>query len=90
MLGHHTGRWADHQQSEFADDLVLFNPKVTQQGWKNHVRVVASDTIQGAAIVGFATKKLGAKTFAILHDNQAMGQGVGQVAREKSSSKAAP
>lgn len=61
---------------------VSSNPAVTQQGWKNHVRVVASDTIQGRAIVVFAKKRLGVTKFAILHDNQAMGEGVGQVAND--------
>jgi branched-chain amino acid transport system substrate-binding protein len=60
---------------------VSSNPTITQQGWKNLVRVVASDNIQGRAIVNFAMRKLGAKRFAILSDKQAMGQGVADVAK---------
>jgi branched-chain amino acid transport system substrate-binding protein len=60
---------------------VSSNPAITQQGWKNLVRVVASDNIQGRAIVTFAMGKLSAKRFAILSDKQAMGQGVAEVAK---------
>src|SRR5262249_2830074 len=60
---------------------VSSNPTITQQGWKHLVRVVASDNIQGRAIVTFAMRKLGTKRFAILSDKQAMGQGVADVAR---------
>jgi branched-chain amino acid transport system substrate-binding protein len=60
---------------------VSSNPAVTQQGWTNHVRVVASDTVQGRAIVEFARRELDIDRFAILHDNQAMGEGVAQVAK---------
>jgi branched-chain amino acid transport system substrate-binding protein len=60
---------------------VSSNPTITQQGWKHLVRVVASDNIQGRAIVNFAVRKLGARRFAILSDKQAMGQGVADVAR---------
>jgi branched-chain amino acid transport system substrate-binding protein len=57
------------------------NPTITQQGWKNLVRVVPNDNIQGRAIASFAMRNLGVKRFAILNDKQAMGQGVTDVAK---------
>jgi branched-chain amino acid transport system substrate-binding protein len=57
------------------------NPTITQHGWRNLVRVVPNDNIQGRAIVSFAMRELGIKRFAILNDKQAMGQGVTDVAK---------
>jgi branched-chain amino acid transport system substrate-binding protein len=57
------------------------NPKITQQGWKNLLRPVANDNVQGKAGVGFIMKKLNARKFAMLNDKQAFGQGVTEVAK---------
>jgi branched-chain amino acid transport system substrate-binding protein len=57
------------------------NPKITQQGWKNLVRPVANDSVQGKAGVTFVMRKLGAKRVAMLNDKQAFGQGVTEVAK---------
>jgi len=60
---------------------ISSNPKVTQQGWKNMFRGVADDNGQGKAGVKYVMDKTGAKKFAILHDKQAFGQGVAEVAQ---------
>jgi branched-chain amino acid transport system substrate-binding protein len=57
------------------------NPKITQQGWKNLVRPVANDNVQGKAGVAYVMRKLQAKKFALLNDKQAFGQGVTDVAK---------
>ena len=57
------------------------NPKITQQGWKNLLRPVANDNVQGKAGVAFVMKKVGARKFAMLNDKQAFGQGVTEVAK---------
>jgi branched-chain amino acid transport system substrate-binding protein len=57
------------------------NPKITQQGWKNLVRPVANDNVQGKAGVAYAMRQFKAKKFALLNDKQAFGQGVTEVAK---------
>jgi branched-chain amino acid transport system substrate-binding protein len=57
------------------------NPKITQQGWKNLVRPVANDNVQGKAGVAYVMRTFKAKKFALLNDKQAFGQGVTDVAK---------
>ena len=57
------------------------NTRITQQGWKNLVRSVADDSVQGKAGVAFAMRKLGAKRFAILSDKLAFGHVVTESAK---------
>jgi branched-chain amino acid transport system substrate-binding protein len=60
---------------------ISSNPTITQQGWKNLLRPVANDSVQGKAGVAFVMKKLNARKFAMLNDKQAFGQGVTEVAK---------
>jgi branched-chain amino acid transport system substrate-binding protein len=52
------------------------NPKYTQQGFNTAFRVVAHDGQLGGALGRYAVKELKAKTFAIIDDRTAYGQGV--------------
>ena len=51
-------------------------PKFTQQGFKGVFRVISNDKQQGDALGAYAVKNLGAKTFAIIHDKTAYGEGL--------------
>ncbi len=52
------------------------NPKVTQSGYKNVFRIVASDNQLGAAMANYAAKQLKVKTVGVIDDRTAFGQGV--------------
>jgi len=52
------------------------NPKVTQSGYKNVFRIVASDNQLGAAMASYAAKQLKVKTVGVIDDRTAFGQGV--------------
>ncbi|NDC61546.1 MAG: branched-chain amino acid ABC transporter substrate-binding protein [Betaproteobacteria bacterium] len=52
------------------------NPKFTRQGYKTTFRVVADDVHLGGTLGRFAAKDLKAKTFAVIDDRTAYGQGV--------------
>lgn len=52
------------------------NPKVTQSGYKNVFRMVASDNQLGAAMAGYAANQLKVKTVGVIDDRTAFGQGV--------------
>ncbi|MDI6823514.1 MAG: branched-chain amino acid ABC transporter substrate-binding protein [Bacillota bacterium] len=54
------------------------NPQVTAQGFDNVFRLNPDDTVQGRAMGDYAVKVLGLKSFAIIHDKQAFGQGVAE------------
>ncbi len=54
------------------------NPKVTQGGYKNLFRIIASDNQIGASMAGYAAKTLNMKTVAVVDDRTAFGQGVAQ------------
>lgn len=51
-------------------------PKLTQQGFKGVFRVISNDKQQGDALGAYAVSKLGAKTFAVIHDKTAYGEGL--------------
>ena len=52
------------------------NPKYTQQGYKTTFRVVAHDGQLGGTLGRYAVKEVKAKSFAIIDDRTAYGQGV--------------
>ena len=52
------------------------NPKVTQGGYKNLYRIIASDAQVGSSMAGYAAKVLKAKTVGVIDDRTAFGQGV--------------
>jgi branched-chain amino acid transport system substrate-binding protein len=54
------------------------NPKVTQGGYKNVFRMVASDTQVGASMAAYAAKELKIKTVGVIDDRTAYGQGIAQ------------
>ena len=54
------------------------NPKVTQGGYKNLFRIVASDDQIGASMANYAAKVLKVKKVAVIDDRTAFGQGVAE------------
>lgn len=52
------------------------NPKYTQQNFKTTFRLVANDAKLGGTLGQYAVKTMGGKTFAIIDDRTAYGQGV--------------
>ena len=52
------------------------NPKVTQSGYKNVFRIVASDNQLGLSMAQYAARQLKVKTIAVVDDRTAFGQGV--------------
>jgi branched-chain amino acid transport system substrate-binding protein len=57
------------------------NPKITEQGWKYMFRSTPTDAQQGAAMVVFATQKLGAKKIAMIYSNDDYGMGLAESAK---------
>ncbi|MBX3607500.1 MAG: branched-chain amino acid ABC transporter substrate-binding protein [Piscinibacter sp.] len=54
------------------------NPKYTRQGYKTAFRVVADDTQLGGTLGRYAVKELKGKSFAVIDDRTAYGQGVAE------------
>lgn len=54
------------------------NPKVTQGGYKNLYRIIASDSQVGSSMATYAAKVLKAKTVGVIDDRTAFGQGVAE------------
>ncbi len=54
------------------------NPKVTQSGYKNLYRIIASDSQVGASMATYAAKILKVKTVGVIDDRTAFGQGVAE------------
>ncbi|MEO8408603.1 MAG: branched-chain amino acid ABC transporter substrate-binding protein, partial [Oxalobacteraceae bacterium] len=54
------------------------NPKVTQSGYKNLFRIVASDSQIGSSMATYAAKVLKAKSAGVIDDRTAFGQGVAE------------
>lgn len=52
------------------------NPKITQAGYKNLFRIVASDVQAGASMATYAANVLKAKKVAVIDDRTAFGQGL--------------
>ena len=52
------------------------NPKVTQGGYKNVFRIVASDNQVGSSMAAYAARQLKVKTVGVIDDRTAFGQGV--------------
>jgi branched-chain amino acid transport system substrate-binding protein len=52
------------------------NPKVTQSGYKNVFRIVASDNQVGSSMAAYAAKELKVKNVGVIDDRTAFGQGV--------------
>ena len=52
------------------------NPKVTQSGYTNVFRIVASDNQLGSSMAQYAAQQLKIKTIAVIDDRTAFGQGV--------------
>jgi branched-chain amino acid transport system substrate-binding protein len=52
------------------------NPKVTQGGYKNVFRIVASDTQVGASMAAYAAKELKLRNVGVIDDRTAFGQGI--------------
>ena len=54
------------------------NPKYTRQGFNTAFRVVADDVHLGSTLGKYGVKELGGKTFAVIDDRTAYGQGVAE------------
>ena len=54
------------------------NPKVTQGGYKNLFRIIASDTQIGSNMAAYAANVLKLKNVAVIDDRTAFGQGVAE------------
>ena len=54
------------------------NPKFTRQGFKTTFRLLADDTRLGARMARYAVQTLGGKTFAVIDDRTAYGQGIAE------------
>jgi ABC-type branched-subunit amino acid transport system substrate-binding protein len=54
------------------------NPKITQSGYKNVFRMVASDAQVGSAMANYAAKELKVRNVGVIDDRTAFGQGVAQ------------
>ncbi len=52
------------------------NPKITQSGYKNLFRIVASDVQAGASMAAYAANVLKAKKVGVIDDRTAFGQGL--------------
>jgi branched-chain amino acid transport system substrate-binding protein len=52
------------------------NPKITQSGYKNVFRIVASDTQVGASMASYAAKQLKLRNVGVIDDRTAFGQGI--------------
>ena len=52
------------------------NPKITQAGYKNVFRIVASDTQAGASMAAYAARQLKLKNVGVIDDRTAFGQGI--------------
>lgn len=52
------------------------NPKITQAGYGNVFRIVASDTQVGASMADYAARQLKLKTVGVIDDRTAFGQGI--------------
>jgi branched-chain amino acid transport system substrate-binding protein len=57
------------------------NPKLAQNGWKYFHRAVGNDNAQGPAAAKYIMKKLGAKTVAVVDDNEEYSLGIGDIVR---------
>ena len=54
------------------------NPKVTQGGYKNLYRIIASDSQVGASMATYAAKVLKVKSVGVIDDRTAFGQGLAE------------
>ncbi|MNV97856.1 hypothetical protein D3C71_1930310 [compost metagenome] len=54
------------------------NPKVTQGGYKNLFRIIASDTQIGSNMATYAANVMKVKNVAVIDDRTAFGQGVAE------------
>jgi branched-chain amino acid transport system substrate-binding protein len=54
------------------------NPKVTQGGYKNLFRIIASDLQVGSSMAAYAAKVLKVKSVGVIDDRTAFGQGVAE------------
>lgn len=84
MLGHFNSGAAIPASAIYAragipDISVATNPQLTQQGFRNTFRIIASDDDVGAALSWFAVTTLNAKKVAIIDDRTAYGQGAAEV-----------
>jgi branched-chain amino acid transport system substrate-binding protein len=52
------------------------NPKITQSGYRNVFRIVASDSQVGASMAAYAAKELKLKNVGVIDDRTAFGQGI--------------
>ncbi len=81
VLGPYNSGVAIPASRVFSDGGILMstvgtNPKVTQSGYMNVFRIVASDNQVGSSMAAYAAKQLKVKTVGVIDDRTAFGQGV--------------
>jgi ABC-type branched-subunit amino acid transport system substrate-binding protein len=81
VLGPYNSGVAIPASRVYADAGVLMstvgtNPKITQGGYGNVFRIVASDTQVGASMASFASRDLKVRNVGVIDDRTAFGQGI--------------
>lgn len=84
VIGHQTSGTSIPASKVYSDagipqvSPMATNPKYTRQGFKTTFRVVADDVQLGATLGNYAVKELKGKSFAIIDDRTAYGQGLAE------------
>lgn len=81
VLGPYNSGVAIPASKVYSDHGVLMstvgtNPKITQSGYKNVFRIVASDSQVGGSMASFTAKELKIKNVGVIDDRTAFGQGI--------------
>jgi ABC-type branched-subunit amino acid transport system substrate-binding protein len=81
VLGPYNSGVAIPASKVYSDHGVLMstvgtNPKITQSGYKNVFRIVASDSQVGGSMATFTAKELKIKNVGVIDDRTAFGQGI--------------
>jgi ABC-type branched-subunit amino acid transport system substrate-binding protein len=81
VLGPYNSGVAIPASRVYSDNGILMstvgtNPKITQGGYKNVFRIVASDSQVGASMAAYAAKELKLKNVGVIDDRTAFGQGI--------------
>lgn len=66
------------------------NPKVTQGGYKNLYRIIASDNQIGGAMAVYAAKELKVKKVGVIDDRTAFGQGLAEEFTKEAKKQGSP
>lgn len=73
-----------HENGVAAITPAASNPSITQQGFPEIFRIIATDRVQGEAVGAFVAKQ-GVRRLAIIHDKTQYGEPLASVVREAAS-----